>query len=497
MFAIIVILLLFIILTGVGCNQSGRKIGSHDNARENHEHYVKLVRTLDDLPFFENVDAPKPTYNRHHGQRKLFLAELQLLNYIKSSADKEILFVYTGAAPCMHLGKLIDMFPKVKFLLIDPNEFWILTDPETQKYHYDDTSGRFIYLKSSPKIMYGGDANAKRQVVGPDNNMYIKGSSPEVRPDEIIDFISASTAQVFIYEDYCTIPMMKSLGSSSGLKDYYVLFMSDIRTNSNTKDHAEPLEIDILWNCAQVYNWVLALKPDMASHKHRMTYLDTVLGDVQDYMLDDFNVAKENGIDFLEDFANRKFTFLSGVTHLQAWVSSGSSETRLFIAKNKVPGDDISGGEELRPKMNSYGIPGSYIRIPANYKPSRDTVTRRTPDGLYDLVEYDLISYDQKMLYHNRVNKARKKFENDYVSPGYIDHCFDCALEADIWKTYGGVDTRTIDIKNEMLNLHKSLGTKYGDSPEKHNLKHLHAKTAKVHRMSSSVRYPGNKTKTN
>jgi len=498
MFATILILLLFVILSAVNALCSLVAPG-HDIRGGQDTKYVKLVRTLDDLPFFTNVDAPKPLINRHHGQRKLFLAELQLLNYAieKNTSNRDILFVYTGAAPCMHLGKLLDMFPNIKFLLIDPNEFWITTDPNKQTTQYDDQSGKFVYLKSSSKIMYGapGDVmhGGDRSVVAPDGKSYPKGTSPEIAPDEISSFIEAASAtQVFIYEDYCTVPLMKACMPL--VDKYFTVFMSDIRTISDGEQF--PLEIDILWNCAQVYNWVSTLKPDIVSHKHRMPLPDTELGAVQDYMVADFDLSKELGINFLDDFRNSKFTFLSGVAHLQAWVSNSSAETRLII--DKLPAGRIRGSRDIQPAtqvsadsaLNSFGIPGAYIRIPADYKPHVDHMSVTTSDGMYAIKTYDLIDYDQRMLYHNRVNKARKQFENKYTMVGpkvIIDHCFDCALEADIWSSVRSI--AGLDVKKEMSNLHKCLGTKHGGSPEIHNLADLHKKTYKVAKIPASVRY--------
>jgi hypothetical protein len=61
---------------------------------------------------------------------KLHLSEIEFLNlvykeYKKSKSDKQIYFVYAGAAPGHHILFLHNLFPDVKFELYDPNPFKI------------------------------------------------------------------------------------------------------------------------------------------------------------------------------------------------------------------------------------------------------------------------------------------------------------------------------------------------------------------------------------
>jgi hypothetical protein len=61
----------------------------------------------------------------HLGQRKLFLAELQVLTrYLKVATDPAIV-VYAGAAPSVHLPLLYELFPNVIWHLYDPAKFAI------------------------------------------------------------------------------------------------------------------------------------------------------------------------------------------------------------------------------------------------------------------------------------------------------------------------------------------------------------------------------------
>ncbi len=89
--------------------------------KENYKN-PQLIRTLDPkfpkLPYM--LKYHKLTTLIHWGQRKLLLSEIEFLtNYAK---DNEII-IYAGAAPGQHVGILANMFPKQKWVLIDPREF--------------------------------------------------------------------------------------------------------------------------------------------------------------------------------------------------------------------------------------------------------------------------------------------------------------------------------------------------------------------------------------
>jgi len=74
-------------------------------------------------------DAPRLKYRRrrgeektviHWGQRKLFLSELEFLTMYGVPGA---LVVYAGAAPGTHTRYLIELFPELKFVLVDPAPF--------------------------------------------------------------------------------------------------------------------------------------------------------------------------------------------------------------------------------------------------------------------------------------------------------------------------------------------------------------------------------------
>lgn len=74
-------------------------------------------------------DAPGQKYRRrkgelktviHWGQRKLLLSEIEFLTKFGVSGST---VVYAGAAPGTHIHYLIELFPELKFVLVDPAPF--------------------------------------------------------------------------------------------------------------------------------------------------------------------------------------------------------------------------------------------------------------------------------------------------------------------------------------------------------------------------------------
>lgn len=79
-------------------------------------------------------DAPEEQYYRrsrevkhfiHWGQRKLLLSEIEFLTLFISDHDEKnnIVVIYAGAADGKHIKFLSSLFPKIKFILYDPNNF--------------------------------------------------------------------------------------------------------------------------------------------------------------------------------------------------------------------------------------------------------------------------------------------------------------------------------------------------------------------------------------
>jgi hypothetical protein len=124
----------------------------HPHTRQNKDagYHYEPFRTLD-------PSLPKMPYRRRHGefkstlhwgQRKLFLVELEFLTMYASEAD---IVLYAGAAPGIHIPYLSSLFPLVKFVLYDPNEF-LIEPSDTIEIHRE-------YFINDTARLYAGRTN--------------------------------------------------------------------------------------------------------------------------------------------------------------------------------------------------------------------------------------------------------------------------------------------------------------------------------------------------
>ncbi|BBI30265.1 poly A polymerase regulatory subunit [Acanthamoeba castellanii medusavirus] len=100
----------------------------HDNP-----HVAQCDAPPTNIPFSRILapDATRMPYRRrrgedksviHWGQRKLLMSEIEFLTrYGHTSSSRTV--VYAGAAPGTHTNWLADIFPDLKFVLVDPNPF--------------------------------------------------------------------------------------------------------------------------------------------------------------------------------------------------------------------------------------------------------------------------------------------------------------------------------------------------------------------------------------
>ena len=119
-------------------NNSPRRVpmpnfGEEDQIiREENPHLQQNKEKVQKLETLERVlpkDAPRKEYyqrkgelrsTNHWGQRKLLLSEIEFLT---EYGDRSSTVVYAGAAPGPRNEYLADLFPKHKFIFIDPNPF--------------------------------------------------------------------------------------------------------------------------------------------------------------------------------------------------------------------------------------------------------------------------------------------------------------------------------------------------------------------------------------
>ena len=134
------------ILQDGGGKKKKKFISQSNNQNQLNKHCVYDNKT-DLLPHYEiNLKQNKreiydPSFkgsaNTHLGQRKLMLSEMQLLNeyYKLYPTDSVITIISVGSAAGHHLIQLNEMYPKTKWILIDPSPFdkRLFNRPETYR----------------------------------------------------------------------------------------------------------------------------------------------------------------------------------------------------------------------------------------------------------------------------------------------------------------------------------------------------------------------------
>lgn len=148
----------------------------------------------------DDPDKRQPYYQReeqfirtlHWGQLKLFLSELEFLTkVIQDANDREIWFIYAGAAPGDHIPYLHSLFPSIHFELYDPNDFafeptdmiktyvQFFTEEDAQKWA--NQSDKYIAfcsdIRSEPATNENVERNMKMQrewweIMNPDLAMF-------------------------------------------------------------------------------------------------------------------------------------------------------------------------------------------------------------------------------------------------------------------------------------------------------------------------------------
>lgn len=102
-------------------------------------HCVQTQNPRRDIPFERLLlpDAPMIPYrSRQHdpktvlawGQRKLLMSEIEFICQCQLPEGQRCVVIYAGAAPGTHIAFLSDMFPGIRFVLVDPSDFSVVAD---------------------------------------------------------------------------------------------------------------------------------------------------------------------------------------------------------------------------------------------------------------------------------------------------------------------------------------------------------------------------------
>lgn len=331
----------------------------------NKKGYASVVKKYEDiefsLPYCKNTRFLSST--TCNITRKSILSEIRFLSETAISVDESTyraIVIYIGAAPGNHFSFLSRLFPDIKFVLIDPNNFTLdgLDNPTYLYKRYD--------LNDSDTLTRDYIENITQSI--------LLGSSPIYIINTRFDSVMA---EVF----------------NEAFKNTITYCILDIRTNK-CPSNGFPDAPDILWNYALQYIWLKKLKPHMALVKFRHPFYsqpDNVFLDFanKEPYKKDFEIAKNCGIDFIENFrAGKKLEFFDGELQILPWNNKKSTETRL--------------------------------------------VTRCKTTKIYYPREYE-----NKFSYYNNISRWAIMHNNNNICEEIgFDYCNDCALENFIWESY-------------------------------------------------------------
>ena len=274
----------------------------------------------------------RPNNILHIGQLKLMLSELEFLTDYYHKSKLQSLFIYVGSAPGNHMSFISDLFPELKFLLIDPNELNVLfKDADQFNKKYQDL---FLYFKYQ--------TSKESKIINFYNNEKIEKTEKTKKTAQTLDFqkmievIRDTNYKFYIYEDLFTDEF-----SLADFSEFNLYFCSDIRTNTGTTDFSSmPNDLDILYNNAQQYFWIKNLKPSYSLLKFRCPYFSDHLFLKKDTdkvaELPIFEKVKDD-IDFLDDYRKKIIKYLKPEhIYLQAFPGISSTEVRLVISKKTI-----------------------------------------------------------------------------------------------------------------------------------------------------------------
>lgn len=383
-----------------GFDEYNKKLETLIGTTENHPRI-----TLEDIPGTLSYRRDTHKFGTHEGQRKLLLSEILFL----TDVDEKYV-VYAGSAPGNKNKFLQELFPEKKIIMIDPNAFLIKYEDKTHYhiesdvlyFHFND----FHYSLGRKTYKNINFYNYETKEITNNKNDIIKMKDYMDHIDDIVDMIKTTDDyNLFIINDLFTTELAEALNA---LGDF--VFISDIRTNigavvNDEDDTGHPTDFDILFNSAQMFNWINAM-PEVGKSmlKFRTPYLkDSVLED----NVPDIMIAKESGYDVIGDYKKDKYRFFKGDAYLQAFAGKSSTETRLIF------------------------------------------------EGVPELVEYNAAEYEERFMYFNCYDRSVILFDNPDADVNLrFDLCHDCALERYIWLQYleAREDDRTVQDMVRSLN---------------------------------------------
>ena len=328
-----------------------------------------------------DISKKKINSNCHLGQRKLLLTEIEFYTECINHSQNNNIVIYAGSATCEHISVIIELFPRLKFILIDPN-FHSISGEHPYSYLYqnvDVISGKNLKLfREQLKHKHKGKKNnysdraqhLKNNALLLENVKFVNDQTYNVLNIKDMDHIKKmgeikdgfyqekyanpinslieSEHRIFIIQDYMTLTLSRKIKEYLDKSKYHknMYFLTDIRTQIFSDG---PQDIDILWNSALQMMFLKELRPIFSMLKFRPPYFSNIdetktiyenmKSDPQHkYIMDDLNYVKDNyNLDLMENYFNDKFNYFdNSFIYTQAWGPSHTSECRLFLSDEKI-----------------------------------------------------------------------------------------------------------------------------------------------------------------
>ena len=472
--------------------------------------------------YSELKSIPYKEYNNirfgcHMGQRKLLLSELQF--YSDYCTQKKEIIVYAGSAPCQHLTMLIELFPNLIFILVDPNyhNFDYNFQYVYQNFNSINIKNKNImleYLQDKDSLYYNNILYQTKckTIDNKEFNAFNKDSyewekyMKEFYNTNNYDFsnILKSNQKVYVIQDYMDIELCKKIKHKLG--NLKINFVSDLRTNMFK---SYPTDLDIIWNdCIQAscihilnpnysmlkfhppyfnkdddsvitYNNYVKNNKNNKNNKNKIIKVDNLYNITYDIIHNNINYVNKNlQLSPIKNYLNNKYEYLDNIDiYLQAWAPRSSTETRLII-KN-IPKNINYNFKEWDNKftfyksIRMYGYFSYFYNLVKDYK--NDDIINDYNAGFDSMLEIYIILnyiYKTKMDYKkfNKKIDLNKLFEIKYKIDKHLNYTISDRCNMIKQLTCSPTDINiyyTINDKNKVYIKNNKVSQKYVGHPKK------------------------------
>ena len=376
------------------------------------------------MPYTQLVLARRAA---HVGQFKLQFSEVQFLTEclagLPLDSEHQIFVIYAGSGPGHSRQNLADMFPMMKFVLIDPQEHDIKGCAPNSKLYFRSArparalADEVIDFATPDGIIQCTKSEAPTQMLD---------------PEQIANVIMRERGYTFyIIEDLFTDDLARAF-AKLGTDNNVSLFISDIRTNfeapgsrpgkfrardqafDDEADNDSPSDMDIIINNIWQHTWVNLMRPAQCMLKFRTPFMnprdiELVRAKSPQFARDIEQYNATFHTDILAEYLARRYLFMaSDHINIQVFAGPTSTETRLIAG------------------------PADYARV----------------------VPYDPREHEERMFYYNMMREYCFYEQNraQFHANIGLDGCADCNLALHIAREYIAAVAR-FDIKPRDVNV--------------------------------------------